>query len=269
MAIVYIHRRKDINDSFKNVFYVGIGKTNNRPISKFKRNKHWHKIVNEYGYAIEITHKDLSWEEACSIEKYLISFYGRVDLRVGNLTNLTNGGDGTYGYKLSKEHIEILKKVNSNRIVSVETRNKLSIINYGKKLSKETKDKIGNANRNISPERKEKLRVSNIGKKISEQTKRKMSEARKGIKGKKTSEQTKRKMSEAHKGKKRIFSEDHKNNIRKSKIGKTLSLESRNKISLANRGKKYPNRIMPKQTEEHKAKISDVVKKYHQNKISN
>jgi hypothetical protein len=126
MAIVYIHRRKDIEDPFLNVFYVGIGKSEIRSVRKDARNNHWKSIVNKYGYEIEITHKDICWEEACVIEKYLISFYGRHDLNLGNLCNHTDGGEGAIGAKRS-----------------LETREKLRIINTGKKLTQEHKDKIG------------------------------------------------------------------------------------------------------------------------------
>lgn len=100
MAIVYIHRRNDIKDTFKNVFYVGIGKNTQRAYHKRKKDRSdfWRKIVVKSGYAVEITHTDLCWEEACAIEKYLICFYGRRDLNIGNLCNLTDGGEGTLGH---------------------------------------------------------------------------------------------------------------------------------------------------------------------------
>jgi hypothetical protein len=104
MPIVYIHRRKDIEDSFLNVFYVGIGKNTQRAYHKRKndRSDFWRKIVAKSGYIVEITHTDLCWEEACAIEKYLICFYGRRDLNLGNLCNLTDGGDGSFGHINSK-----------------------------------------------------------------------------------------------------------------------------------------------------------------------
>lgn len=126
MAIVYIHRRKDIDDPFLNVFYIGIGKKERRAYVKYNRNAYWNNITNKYAYDIEITHKSISWEEACSIEKYLISFYGRNDLGLGKLSNSTDGGEGVVG-----------------QIKSQETREKLRIANTGKKLTQEHKDKIG------------------------------------------------------------------------------------------------------------------------------
>lgn len=90
MAIVYTHTRLDNNQ----VFYVGIGKHSRRAFDKRGRNKHWYNVVNKHGYRVDITHKDLCWEEVCSIEKYLIAFYGRSDLNAGLLVNMTDGGEG-------------------------------------------------------------------------------------------------------------------------------------------------------------------------------
>ena len=76
MAVVYLHRRNDIQDSFKNVFYVGIGNKESRAYAKnqYSRSSFWVKIAKKVGYSVEITHKDICIEEARSIEKYLISF---------------------------------------------------------------------------------------------------------------------------------------------------------------------------------------------------
>lgn len=90
MAVVYTHTRLDNNK----VFYVGIG-TKKRAFDRGSRNKYWYSVVNKHGYKVDITHEDVCWEEACSIEKYLIAFYGRADLKLGTLVNMTDGGDGT------------------------------------------------------------------------------------------------------------------------------------------------------------------------------
>ena len=99
--IVYRHRRLDTNE----VFYIGIGKTKQRAYSKHQRNPHWHNIVNKYGYSVEIVTACDTWEEACQIEQYLIKYYGRKDLGLGTLVNMTDGGDGTLNYTHSEEHI--------------------------------------------------------------------------------------------------------------------------------------------------------------------
>lgn len=145
MAIVYQHRRKDNN----NVFYVGIGLSKYRATQKSKsaRNAHWHRIVSKHGYTIEITHKDICWEEAQSIEKYLISFW-REYYGKEALANQTDGGDGTFGYKQSEE-----------------TRKKISQKANGRKYSKETIAKrTAKFKETVSkPEIKQKYKTSRLG----------------------------------------------------------------------------------------------------------
>jgi hypothetical protein len=196
MAIVYIHRRKDIEDPFLNVFYVGIGKTEKRAYQINNRgdSSYWHNIVKKHGHIVEITHKDILWEEACSIEKYLISFYGRYDKKEGKLCNLTDGGDGAVGairsqkykdnlrikltgIKRSPETIEKLRLKQIGCKLSESAKIKLSIANKGKVISEEHKDKISKWNKGkiISNETKEKLRIANKGKIISDEVKKKLS----------------------------------------------------------------------------------------------
>jgi len=123
MAIVYLHKRKD-NLS---IFYVGIGKDSRRASSKRGRNKHWQNIVNKCGYLIEITHADITWEEACSIEKYLTGFYGRYDLGLGALCNLTDGGEGGFGCIFSSERKEKISSKLKGRKYSKELCEQMSI----------------------------------------------------------------------------------------------------------------------------------------------
>lgn len=130
MAIVYQHRRLDTLD----VFYVGIGKDKRRAYSKKARNPHWHNVVEKLGYIVEILYKGVSWEAACEIEKKYIKHYGRKDLGLGPLVNMTDGGDGSLGL-----------------IPNEETREKLSKAKKDIPLSKEHKQKIGNANKGKNP----------------------------------------------------------------------------------------------------------------------
>ena len=92
MAVVYRHRRLDNHE----VFYVGIGKTEKRAYSKWNRNAHWKNITSKYGYNVELLAEDLSWEDACELECFLIGEYGRKDLGTGRLVNMTDGGEGLF-----------------------------------------------------------------------------------------------------------------------------------------------------------------------------
>lgn len=133
MAIVYRHRKITNGE----VFYIGIGKSNERAKSKNNRSKYWKSVVKKYGYVVEILLSELSWEDACELEILLIQEYGRKDLGLGNLVNLTNGGEGILGYCHSKQAKDKLSFINSNR--SESTRAKISLHRKGTKASEEAK----------------------------------------------------------------------------------------------------------------------------------
>lgn len=88
----YLHYRLDSGKPF----YVGKGK-GSRITDLESRNKHWHSIVNLVGYRVETVKLFLIESEAFQHERELISFYGRSDLGLGPLCNLTDGGEGPSG----------------------------------------------------------------------------------------------------------------------------------------------------------------------------
>ena len=137
MAVVYQHIRLDTNE----IFYIGIGKEVKRAFNKTNhRSKHWKNIINKTEYKIEVLFDNLTWNEACQIEQYLIKYYGRKDLKLGSLVNMTDGGDGTLG------HIRIIKPLTD------ETRKRMSDAQKRNGISKEQRDKINFGFRNMSEE---------------------------------------------------------------------------------------------------------------------
>lgn len=133
MAIVYRHIRLDKNEPF----YIGIGKFEKRAYEKRYRNEFWHNIVNKTIYEVEILFDNLTWEEAVIKEKEFIKLYGRKNLGLGTLTNMTDGGEGTLNYIYTENHRKKIGEANKKRIISDETRKKLSEVHKGKKLSPE------------------------------------------------------------------------------------------------------------------------------------
>ena len=113
MKLVYRHRRLDTNK----VFYIGIG-NEKRPHSKYGRNRHWQNVVNKTDYIVEVIAENLSLEDACELEIFLISEYG-----IENLTNITCGGEGGLN-------------------PDAETRYKIGTAQRGKKHSEQTKMKM-------------------------------------------------------------------------------------------------------------------------------
>ncbi len=112
---VYMHIRND-NDQ---IFYVGIGKDRYRSGEKRGRSRWWLAITNKYGYSVKLISEDITREEAIYTEKYLIAFYGRADLKTGNLVNMTDGGEGMSGHKPSEEtrhKLSVAKKASATTI---------------------------------------------------------------------------------------------------------------------------------------------------------
>lgn len=133
MAIVYKHTKPN-----GELFYIGIGVYKKRAYSKYGRNQHWHNTVNKYGYNVEVLFSNIDYNEAKSIESYLIRYYGRKDLGLGNLVNMTDGGEGF---------------LNMNKEERSKRRKRLSSYNKEKKdysftQSKEYKNKMSKATLN-------------------------------------------------------------------------------------------------------------------------
>ena len=131
---VYRHRRLDNNE----IFYVGIGNSK-RPYIKANRSNHWKNIVNKTKYVVEIIAENLSKEDACELEIFLIELYGTKYLKTGKLVNLTNGGETLKGYKHTKEARKNMSIAAKNKPkVKDETKLKLSIINGTKIINTKT-----------------------------------------------------------------------------------------------------------------------------------
>jgi len=156
--------------------------------------------------------------EICSfsLEIDMIKTIGRRNLGSGPLTNMTDGGEGTSGYKHSKEN-----------------KKKISISSKGRKHSEETKRKM--KNKVFSKETKKKISKSKIGNKHSEETKKKISNTKRGkvgtFKNHKHTKESKIKMSASHKGKK--ISKKTKEKLRQAQTGRKLSEETKLKMKIA------------------------------------
>jgi hypothetical protein len=153
----YVYQLKTSNGE---IFYIGKGNgdrmykhiriSKGNSINKSKNPKLYNKISNELrrgGYITpEILFESESENECLVKEIELISKIGKE-----NLCNLTDGGEGTSGYKLSEETKRkmSLSKIGKKRIFTDEHKQHLSKsltgkIGYwrGKKLSEETKRKM-------------------------------------------------------------------------------------------------------------------------------
>lgn len=97
----------------------------------------------------EILIADIDEARAYSIEKFLVSKYGRLDIGTGILANHTEGGDGIIGYKqkpFSEEHKRKISASLKGRIPSIEAKLKLSLANTGREVTSETRAKLSKSN---------------------------------------------------------------------------------------------------------------------------
>lgn len=231
---VYIHTR--VTDGI--VFYVGIGSPR-RPYQDTYRNKHWNATTAKHGYTVTILHKNLSWEEACSLEVELIEKYRSVS--GDKLCNITEGGDvGARGYKHTEETREKIREASKNP--SPETRAKMSAAM--KHRAPEICKKVGEANKGRihSEDARKRISESLKGKTVSEETRAKLSAAAKNRSpehrakiseaSSNRSPETRAKLSAASKN----MSPEHREKLRESAKGRTQSTETREKLSAITRG---------------------------------
>lgn len=151
--VVYMHTNR-----LNGKKYIGI--TNQKPEYRWRsdgsgyfRSPHFWNAIQKYGwdnFDHEILSDGLDRETACTMEKHYISLYQTKDSAFGY--NMTDGGDGSSGWKPSDEtlrkrseklrgipkseaHREALRKANTGKKISEETRQKLKDSHLGKKLS--------------------------------------------------------------------------------------------------------------------------------------
>lgn len=152
----------------------------------YKSNPHFWRAIEKYGWN-NITHvilaDGLTPDEADSLEIFFIALYDTINPSKGY--NQDRGGRGK-NKRMSEETKQKIGEAQKGKIISEEQRQKISKAHKGKTLSEEHKRKISKAHKGIghSEESKRKISEAHKGTIFSEETKRKMSEAQKGKTGK-------------------------------------------------------------------------------------
>jgi group I intron endonuclease len=168
--------------------YVGITKFSleERFSQHTKRGFILTEAIKKYGeqkFSIELVEVVESAERAYELEIFYIKEY---NTKAPNGYNLTDGGDGIFGWNITDEYREQC----SFRVKELHKEKRIGM--YGKKHTEETKKKMsesskGNKNclgRVLSEESKQKISEKHLGKKLSEKTRKKISENHHDISGK-------------------------------------------------------------------------------------
>lgn len=160
---IYRHIREDLGIPF----YVGIAQKKHdndysRSISHNgnSRSLFWKRIVAKTAWISEVMLDDLTWEEACEKEKEFIKLYGRANLGLGTLCNLTDGGDGRLGYIATEEFRRKISETSKGRRHSSETKEKQRIGSTGRRHSEVTKQKLRDKNTGVSVDKLKKLLIN-------------------------------------------------------------------------------------------------------------
>ena len=188
---VYEHLSKDTGS----VFYVGKGTGKRAYLSnRLHRNQHWMRHVKKHGgFNVRFVVFDEPEEFAFLVEAERIDQLRRQGIK---LCNQTDGGDGTSGWVKSKEWKEKVGAAHRGKVVSPETRAKISASvktcgfvhteEMRKKMSEAHKGHQRNIGRKQSDEEKVKRAVKLIGNKSrtgqtrSQEERSKVSAAMKG-----------------------------------------------------------------------------------------
>ena len=174
MACVYVLH---LTSSPEDIRYVGISKYDdaasrlkehmwNAKIGKPYHVYNWiRKAIEDQATVVAtVVASGLTWEQAASEEMRLIYEYRSAGL---DLTNMTDGGEGSIGVVRSEDYRSRLSKSHKGKIFSEEHKEKLAAVWTGRKHSEETRLKMSKAQK---------------GRVLSEETRRKISEARKATK---------------------------------------------------------------------------------------
>ena len=150
---LYRHIRLDKDEPF----YIGIGKKNKdsiykRAFTSFHRNIFWKRVVSKHEYIVEIAFESFNKEDALNKEIELINKYGRKDLKLGTLTNLTDGGENgkqsEYSRKILSEKLKLFYSKNEGYLkgknLPIEWKNNISKGSKGKVFTDEHKINLRN-----------------------------------------------------------------------------------------------------------------------------
>lgn len=220
--------------------YVGVSSSpknrwaDHQAPSRGRQNKPLYNSLRKYGlerHTFAVVEVFPSFEGALEAEVWWIAYLRGLGARI---FNLTDGGEGTQGYRATPE-----------------TRAKLSAAHLGKKHTPEQTEKIREALRGriFTPEWCAKISEANMGRVAAPETLARLSAAHVG---KRHSPEACAKIGKAHKD--RVFSEAHRAKLSAAGTGRRHSPETRAKLAQIKTGLRH--------TPEAKRKLSDQIRTF-------
>jgi hypothetical protein len=204
MTIYYVYaylRNKDSKTAKAGTpYYIGKG------CRKRAWQKHQNSVMVPKKENIIILENNLTEIGAFAIERRLIRWFGRKNIKTGILVNLTDGGEGVSGYQHTEYAKNKMSETRTGKKQSSETRLKLSNIHKGRTApnkgvspSPETRIKLSIANKNKkkTEEVKNKIRLSHLGKKHTTEHRE---NHRNAVKNYRPSDETKMKIGDFNRG---------------------------------------------------------------------
>lgn len=135
---IYLHKKPN-----GDVFYVGKG-FGDRAFSHDNRNLHWQRTVAKHGLEVQIVARCADEQQAFEQERLLIKSFRDSGV---NLVNLTNGGEGSSGYRWTYDQKQRRRAAGCSNPMqgkkhSDATKEKIRAKAIGRKPSAETRAKI-------------------------------------------------------------------------------------------------------------------------------
>lgn len=164
-------------------FYIGKGKGSSRwrPIAHIQQ-KSAHTMtgrkIKKLGadqVKVHFLHENLTEQEAYHWERYWIKYLGRRDNGTGQLTNHTDGGEGTSGWNCTEETKRKISKTRKARALSQGENNPM----FGRKHTEEAKQEMCKVRKGVklSNVHKQKISYTLKGRIFSPEHRKKLSEA--------------------------------------------------------------------------------------------
>lgn len=233
---VYIGKSVNLKKRYRQYFSTNSFRTQKvlcNSLNKYGMENHTFEVIEYSENKNILNEREIFW----------INFYQSNICRYSEIggMNCTDGGEGVTGRVLSAESRAKISKSNTGKVSSAETRKKISVASKGRPAWNKGKTNY------LTEEQRVQMSNSSKGRKATQETKDKMSKVNKGRKyPKEFGEKIRLRMMGNQHGLGKIKSEELRNLISKIHKGKKLTNETKEKLRVANIGKKQSSETIEK-----------------------